>query len=112
MALRDAQGALLAGPGLQDPVQAEQVGIQVKYAGYVDRQRMEIERQQAQAELPIPEDFDYAQVTGLSIEVRQRLVQARPATVGQAGRISGVTPAAISLLLVYLKRHLHGRKAA
>ena len=112
MALRNQQGECLAGPGLADPVQAEQVGIQAKYAGYVDRQRDEIERQKAQAEQPIPDDFDYAAVAGLSTEVRQRLEAARPATIGQAGRISGITPAAVSLLLVHLKRHLRGRQAA
>ena len=112
MALRDQQGDLLAGPGLGDPVQAEQVGIQAKYAGYVDRQRDEIERQKAQADQPIPDDFDYAGVAGLSTEVRQRLETARPATIGQAGRISGITPAAVSLLLVHLKRHVRGRQAA
>ncbi|MFC4298985.1 tRNA uridine-5-carboxymethylaminomethyl(34) synthesis enzyme MnmG [Castellaniella hirudinis] len=112
MALQDEQGALLAGPGLQDPVQAEQVGIQAKYAGYVDRQRDEIERQKAQSDQAIPDDFDYAGVPGLSTEVRQRLETARPATIGQAARISGVTPAAVSLLLVHLKRHARGRQAA
>ncbi len=112
MALRDAQGAPLAGPGLADPAQAEQVGIQAKYAGYVDRQRGEIERQKAQADQAVPEDFDYAGVAGLSTEVRQRLEALRPATIGQAARISGVTPAAVSLLLVHLKRHARGRRAA
>jgi tRNA uridine 5-carboxymethylaminomethyl modification enzyme len=112
MSLRDEQGTLLAGPGLEDTVQAEQVGIQAKYAGYVDRQRDEIKRQKAQADQAVPDDFDYAGVTGLSTEVRQRLEAARPATVGQAARISGVTPAAVSLLLVHLKRHMRGRRAA
>ena len=112
MALKDEQGALLAGPGLADPVQAEQVGIQAKYAGYVDRQRDEIERQKAQADQPIPADFDYTSVAGLSTEVRQRLQTSQPATVGQAARISGITPAAVSLLLVHLKRHARGRQAA
>ncbi|KAB0622954.1 tRNA uridine-5-carboxymethylaminomethyl(34) synthesis enzyme MnmG [Castellaniella defragrans] len=112
MALRDAQGAPLAGPGLADPAQAEQVGIQAKYAGYVDRQRDEIERQKAQADQAVPQDFDYAGVAGLSTEVRQRLEASRPATIGQAARISGVTPAAVSLLLVHLKRHARGRRAA
>ncbi|WP_368643622.1 tRNA uridine-5-carboxymethylaminomethyl(34) synthesis enzyme MnmG [Castellaniella ginsengisoli] len=112
MALQDTQGVLLAGPGLDDPVQAEQVGIQVKYAGYVDRQRDEIERQKAQADQEIPDDFDYAGVAGLSNEVRQRLEASRPLTIGQAARISGITPAAVSLLLVHLKRHARGRRAA
>ena len=112
MTLRDELGALLAGPGLEDPVQAEQVDIQAKYAGYVDRQRDEIERQKAQADQAVPDDFDYAGVAGLSTEVRQRLAAARPATIGQAARISGVTPAAVSLLLVHLKRHARERRAA
>jgi tRNA uridine 5-carboxymethylaminomethyl modification enzyme len=112
MDLKDSGGVRLAGPGLQDAVQAEQVDIQVKYAGYVERQSSEIERQRMQTEQAIPDDFDYEDVTGLSIEVRQRLKLSQPRTVGQAGRISGVTPAAISLLLVHLKRHSHGRKAA
>ncbi len=112
MTLRTAHGELVAGPGLQEPVQAEQVGIQVKYAGYVDRQKLEIERQQTQLEQRIPDDFDYGGIAGLSIEVRQRLQATRPRTVGQAGRISGVTPAAISLLLVHLKRHQRGRVVA
>ncbi len=112
MDLRDVQGALLAGPGLEDPVQAEQVGIQIKYAGYVDRQHDEIERQKAQADQAVPDDFDYGGIAGLSIEVRQRLEASRPATIGQAARISGVTPAAVSLLLVHLKRHARGRRTA
>ncbi|WP_269500096.1 tRNA uridine-5-carboxymethylaminomethyl(34) synthesis enzyme MnmG [Castellaniella sp. S9] len=112
MALCDEQGELIAGPGLTDAADAEQVAIQVKYAGYVERQGAEIERQQAHASQAIPEDFDYDQVPGLSNEVRQRLKLGRPADIGQAGRISGVTPAAISLLLVHLKRWQHRRQAA
>src|SRR5262245_30713638 len=88
---------------------AEQVALQVdvlaKYTGYIDRQQTEIERQRRHEELPLPDDLDYAQVRGLSTEVRQRLREVRPATLGQAGRVPGVTPAAISLLLVHLKRH-------
>jgi tRNA uridine 5-carboxymethylaminomethyl modification enzyme len=88
---------------------AEQVALQVdvlaKYTGYIDRQALEIERQRRHEELHLPEDLDYAQVRGLSTEVRQRLREARPATLGQAQRVPGVTPAAISLLLVHLKRH-------
>jgi tRNA uridine 5-carboxymethylaminomethyl modification enzyme len=112
MGLNDTAGASLAGPGLETAEHVEQVEIQVKYAGYVARQREDIERQAAQAEQEIPADFDYDTVAGLSIEVRQRLKLSRPATVGQAGRISGVTPAAISLLLVHLKRWQHKRQAA
>ncbi|WP_323000065.1 tRNA uridine-5-carboxymethylaminomethyl(34) synthesis enzyme MnmG [Castellaniella sp.] len=112
MALRDLDDAPLIGAGLTQADQVEQLGIQVKYAGYVERQRLEIERQRAQEGHAIPDDFDYGHVPGLSTEVRQRLESARPATIGQAGRISGVTPAAISLLLVHLKRLQRGRKAA
>jgi tRNA uridine 5-carboxymethylaminomethyl modification enzyme len=82
----------------------EQVEIQVKYAGYIARQRDEVARQQSHETTRIPVDLDYEAVRGLSIEVRQKLQAQRPETVGQAARISGVTPAAISLLLVHLKR--------
>ncbi|HET8596448.1 MAG TPA: tRNA uridine-5-carboxymethylaminomethyl(34) synthesis enzyme MnmG [Castellaniella sp.] len=111
MTLRSAEGESLAGPGLAEADYAEQLDIEVKYAGYVQRQRLEIDRQQAQEGQVIPEDFDYAGIPGLSTEVRQRLEAARPATVGQAGRISGITPAAVSLLLVHLKR-LRSRETA
>ncbi len=93
-----------AGEGIADEEAREQVEIAAKYAGYVARQQDEIERQRAQEAQPLPLDFDYMALTSLSIEVRQKLNKARPATLGQAARISGVTPAAISVLLVYLKR--------
>ncbi len=93
-----------AGPGVDDPQVAEQVEIQAKYQGYIERQRAEIEHRAQQDELRLPADLDYSQVRGLSIEVQQKLNRARPETVGQASRISGVTPAAISVLLVHLKR--------
>jgi len=83
---------------------AEQVEISAKYAGYIERQKTEVERQLSQERLAIPADMDYAAVRGLSREVQQKLTQQRPETVGQAARIQGVTPAAISLLLVHLKR--------
>ncbi len=92
------------GPAAADARVAEQVEIGIKYAGYLDRQRDEIERQRRHEDTAIPDTFDYATVSGLSAEVAQKLVRARPQTVGQAGRIAGVTPAAISLLLVHLKR--------
>jgi len=92
------------GPVDADPVVAEQVEIQLKYAGYISRQELEVKRQAGQEHQPIPLDLDYALVPGLSVEVRQRLTQHRPQTLGQASRIQGVTPAAISLLLVHLKR--------
>ena len=82
----------------------EQVEIATKYAGYIDKQVDEVERAAAYEHLVLPEHLDYAQVTALSHEVRQKLSRHRPATLGQASRISGVTPAAISLLLVHLKK--------
>ena len=93
-----------AGPGVADPQVAEQVEIQARYAGYIDRQHEEIERHQRHEDTRLPEDLDYGTVRGLSNEVRQKLARHKPATLGQAARISGVTPAAISLLLVHLKK--------
>jgi len=93
-----------AGPGISDAVAAEQLEIQAKYAGYIERQQEEIERHRRYEALALPENLDYAKVSGLSNEVRQKLEQHRPATIGQASRVSGVTPAAISLLLVHLKK--------
>jgi tRNA uridine 5-carboxymethylaminomethyl modification enzyme len=92
------------GPAAADARVAEQVEIGIKYAGYLERQRDEIERHRRHEDTAIPAAFDYAAVSGLSAEVAQKLVRAKPQTVGQAGRIAGVTPAAISLLLVHLKR--------
>ncbi len=83
---------------------AEQVEVQAKYSGYIERQRTEIERQRRHEEQPLPLDLDYDRVQGLSAEVRQKLRQQRPQTLGQAARIPGVTPAAISLLLVHIKK--------
>jgi tRNA uridine 5-carboxymethylaminomethyl modification enzyme len=91
-------------PATIDETVAAQVEIQAKYSGYIDRQQEEIERHRNQDQLPLPVDLDYSAVRGLSAEVRQKLAYFRPATLGQAGRISGVTPAAISLLLVHLKK--------
>ena len=82
----------------------EQVEIEFKYQGYIDRQTQEISRLKAQQGLAIPLDLDYSTISGLSNEVRQKLAQVKPENLGQAGRISGVTPAAVSLLLVHLKR--------
>ena len=93
-----------AGEGVDDPVVAEQVEIQAKYQGYIERQQDEIDRHHHYEALRLPLELDYAKVHGLSVEVRQKLAMCRPETLGQAARISGVTPAAISLLLVYLKR--------
>ena len=83
----------------------EQTEIAVKYAGYIDKQNDEVERAASLENLKLPEQLDYASVTALSFEVRQKLARHRPATLGQASRISGVTPAAISLLLVHLKKN-------
>jgi tRNA uridine 5-carboxymethylaminomethyl modification enzyme len=93
-----------AGPAVADAQVAEQVEIQAKYQGYIARQQDEISRQEAYETTRLPADIDYRRVRGLSIEVQQKLNQHRPETLGQAARISGVTPAAISLLLVHLKR--------
>lgn len=92
------------GPAVDDPAVAEQVEIGAKYSGYLDRQREEIERQQRHESTAIPAGFDYASVRGLSAEVTQKLQRVQPQTVGQAQRIPGMTPAAISLLLVHLTR--------
>lgn len=88
----------------------QQVEIAAKYQGYIDRQQEEIERHLDNENTKLPEDMDYSQVHGLSIEVRQKLTQHKPQTVGQASRISGVTPVAITLILVYLKRKTRAKK--
>ena len=93
-----------AGPGVDDPAVAEQVEIATKYAGYIGRQDEEVARNRANEQARIPGSVDYATVRGLSIEVRQKLEAHRPETLGQAARISGITPAAISLLAVHLRR--------
>jgi tRNA uridine 5-carboxymethylaminomethyl modification enzyme len=100
---------LPAGPAVSAEV-TEQVEVQTKYEGYVERQHAEVARRKALEEMAIPAGFDYAAVRGLSVEVRQKLSAQRPQTLGQAGRISGVTPAAISLLAVHLKRNAHGNE--
>ena len=99
------------GPAVDDAAVAEQVEIGIKYAGYLDRQRDEIERQRRHEETEIPADFDYAGVRGLSAEVLQKLQRVQPQTIGQAQRIPGMTPAAISLLLVHLTRQRRSRVA-
>jgi tRNA uridine 5-carboxymethylaminomethyl modification enzyme len=90
--------------GEADPCVVEQVEIAAKYQGYIDRQNDEVDKQRGQETLKLPPDLDYSQLTGLSIEVRQRLQKARPETLGQAARLQGITPAAISVLMVYAKR--------
>ena len=92
------------GAGELDLRVAEQVEIAAKYQGYIDRQNDEVDKQRGQETLKLPLDLDYTQLTGLSMEVRQRLQQARPGTLGQASRLQGITPAAISVLMVYAKR--------
>ncbi|MCT7654589.1 hypothetical protein MBH78_06850 [Oceanimonas sp. NS1] len=91
------------GPGINHEQAAEQVEIQTKYAGYIERQKDEIQKQLRNEHTRLPLDLEYAEVSGLSNEVIAKLNQARPETLGQASRISGVTPAAISILLVHLK---------
>ncbi|WP_374403112.1 tRNA uridine-5-carboxymethylaminomethyl(34) synthesis enzyme MnmG [Niveibacterium sp.] len=95
-----------------DPQAVEQIEISAKYQGYIDRQQDEVARQAAQENTPLPIDLDYAQVRGLSNEVRQKLAAHKPETIGQASRIQGVTPAAISLLLIHLKKSSQIRDAA
>ena len=101
---------------IKDEAVAEQVEIQAKYEGYITRQQAEVERREAQEAAPLPADLDYAEVRGLSIEARQTLTRQRPETIGQAARMSGMTPAAISLLLVHLrarkKRNPQTKKSA
>ncbi len=86
------------------PAVLEQVEIAAKYSGYIARQRDEVERAAHYESLKLPAELDYSQVTALSIEVRQKLQKHRPDTLGQASRISGVTPALISLFLIHLKK--------
>ena len=103
MTLTSLDGRRFDQPEL-DVAVADQVEIQVKYAGYIDRQAKEVERHEHYENLALPDDIDYMSVRALSMEVRQKLTRHRPETLGQASRIAGVTPAAISLLLVHLKK--------
>ena len=107
-ALLSLPGAAADGP-LDEQVR-QQVEIAAKYQGYIDRQQEEIERQRESEHLALPVDLDYGAVHGLSIEARQKLQAQQPQTLGQASRISGITPATISLLLVYLKRKSRGSR--
>jgi tRNA uridine 5-carboxymethylaminomethyl modification enzyme len=100
------------GPAIADKQASEQIEIQTKYAGYIDRQLDEIAKKKRNEDTLIPADFDYQQISGLSNEVVAKLKDARPETIGKASRISGITPAALSLLLVYLKKHGLLRKLA
>jgi tRNA uridine 5-carboxymethylaminomethyl modification enzyme len=92
------------GPGVEDSRVAEQIEVQQRYAGYLGRQQEDIERRQRHEDMAIAGDFDYQRVRGLSYEVREKLERVRPDTIGQASRIPGMTPSAISLLLVHLKK--------
>jgi tRNA uridine 5-carboxymethylaminomethyl modification enzyme len=100
------------GPGASDVKVAEQVDVQVRYAGYLTRQAGEVKRNQRNEGTLIPSAFDYSLVQGLSAELREKLQQTLPESIGQASRIPGMTPAAISLLLVFLKRHRGDRRVA
>ncbi|MFP4335935.1 MAG: tRNA uridine-5-carboxymethylaminomethyl(34) synthesis enzyme MnmG, partial [Wenzhouxiangella sp.] len=93
------------GPGVEAEDVGEQVAIQIRYAGYLGRQQAEIERQHRAAGQAIPEDFRFEAVKGLSAELTEKLDRIRPSSIDQASRIPGMTPAAISQILVYLKRH-------
>ncbi len=97
-------GLSQAGQCVVDEVVAEQVEIQAKYQGYIERQQDEVSRNKAQEEQRLPQEIDYETISGLSTEVRQKLTRHKPETLGQAGRISGVTPAAISILRIHLKK--------
>lgn len=100
----------ITGNAVDNPQVAEQVEIRTKYAGYIDRQQEEISRLRASEDTRLPVDIDYLGISGLSKEIQNKLNQARPETLGQASRIPGVTPAAISLLLIHLKKRASGRK--
>ena len=106
--MSDRRRLIGAPPDAGDDRLAAQIRVQLevaaKYAGYIERQEEEIQRHRRNEETGLPAGLDYAQVAGLSSEVRQKLAQARPATVGQAARVPGVTPAAVSILLVHLKK--------
>jgi tRNA uridine 5-carboxymethylaminomethyl modification enzyme len=103
-ALPEVGGAVTEFAAEQQEQVELQIEVQAKYSGYIERQTREIARHARQESLRLPEDIDYGAVHGLSTEARQRLVAARPATLGQASRLEGMTPSAVSLLLVHLKR--------
>ncbi len=95
----------VAGPGVMDEKVAEQIEIQVKYQGYIERQQFEVAKRDTLEDVVLPDHFDYSVVSGLSKEIQQKLSTQRPQTLGLASRISGVTPAALALLVVYLKKN-------
>ena len=94
-----------AGPAVEDLAVVEQVEIDARYSGYLERQQDEIDKLKHNEQTTLPVDFDYASVRGLSNEIMQKFSDHRPTTIGQASRISGVTPSAVSLLLVHLKKY-------
>lgn len=98
----------VTGTGLKDRLAAEQVEIRTKYAGYIARQQGDIARLRSSENIELPADLDYYAISGLSREIQQKLTEIRPATLGQASRIPGVTPAAISLLMIQLKKRQAG----
>ncbi|MES9860132.1 MAG: FAD-dependent oxidoreductase, partial [Candidatus Thiodiazotropha sp. 4PDIVS1] len=104
VAYRDLMTIPKLGTGLENSQEIEQLEVQAKYAGYIERQKGEIDKQRANEAVILPQDLDYENVRGLSSEVREKFQRHRPETLGQAGRIPGVTPAAISLLLIHLKK--------
>jgi tRNA uridine 5-carboxymethylaminomethyl modification enzyme len=104
MTLQGVEGQIYTPAEVLDAAVQEQIEIQVKYSGYIGRQAKEVERQAYYENLKMPEKFDYFEVNGLSIEAKQKLNKHQPETLGQCGRISGVTPATLSLLLVHLKK--------
>ena len=111
MTLTRSDGSPVVDLSELDEAERTQLEVEVKYAGYIARQKEEIEKSLGNETMPIPADMDYAAVTGLSFEVRQKLTAARPETLGQASRISGVTPAAVALLLVHLRRRYYDKRA-
>ena len=111
MSLQTKEGESFTTDEQLTPNEVEQVEIQIKYAGYIDRQQEEVKRQQQFESMKIPADFDYDAISNLSIEAKSFLNQHRPETIGQASRIAGITPAAISLLLIHVKRAQSSLKA-
>ena len=103
--LKYADVGELKGHAVSDAQVREQVEIEFKYSGYIERQRIEIEQMRRQENTKLPDDFDYEHISGLSNELKSKLIAKRPDNIAQAGRIQGMTPAAISLLLVYIKKH-------
>ncbi len=111
MELAGPESPTVAGTPLEEQA-AEQIEIRIKYQGYIDRQQGEIERLRKQEDTALPVDLDYAEMSGLSNELKQKLMQARPENLGRAARIPGMTPAALSLILVFLKKHRTIRRKA